>query len=337
MRHVLLWLGKMRGTVKYTVTICTLLLFQLFFTINIVAEIAENNISIHKKYDFIVDKSGNGDFTSIQQAIDYAHPGSTVYVRAGVYSEVIEIKKSLSLIGEDKESTLINPISDKNKYAVYLGASNIFVSGFTIINGAPGLYSQGIRIVSSYNKISNCNIYDTPIGIAIWRSNNIIENCVFSGCNDEGIALLGSINNPVNNNTITNCIFYNNLDAIEIQYASGNTISNCEIYENTHSGINAIASNNNNNTISNCKIYDNGIHGIYFSHSKGNRIINSEVQNNAYDDIVINKYSSYNEIIHTQNNQTSEFFKELFFKSFLEFFSNVRKELVPQIMDRIIF
>ena len=269
--------------------ISVFLLVQLIFTINISADSQE--------YDFVVDKSGNADFTSIQQAIDNARPGSTVYVKSGEYKEIIQIKKSLSLVGEDKESTLINPISEKNKYAIYVGASNVFVSGFTVTNEAPGLYSQGIKISSEYTTINNCNIYDTAVGIAIWTKHNTIDSCVLKGCKDEGIALLGSKKNPCNYNTISNCIFYENCDAIELQYSSENTISNCEIYENTHSGIDAIASNNNKNTISNCNIYSNDVHGIYLSSSKENKIIDCEIEDNLDGDVVMNKYSTDNQII----------------------------------------
>lgn len=324
----------MRRVSKYAVAICIFLLIQLIFAVNTAGNAVSTN---SQEYDFIVDKSGNGDFTSIQQAIDHAKSGSTVYVKSGEYTEIIEIKKSLSLVGEDKESTLINPISEKNKYAVYVGASNVFVSGFTVTNEAPGLYPQAIKIASEYAKISECNIYDTPVGIAIWTDNNIIENCIFRGCKDEGIALLGSKKNPCNYNTISNCIFYENCDGIELQHSSGNTISNCEIYENTHSGIDAIASNNDKNTISNCNIYDNNVHGIYLSSSKENKILYCEIKNNRDGDIVMNKYSTDNQVINKEADASSGDLKNPIFKNFLEFFSGLKTERFQQIMDRLRF
>ena len=307
----------------------TFLLVQLIFTIDIAASPQE--------HDLVVDKSGNGDFTSIQQAINYARSGSTVYVKPGEYTELIEIKKSLSLLGEDKESTLINPISEKNKCAVYVGASNVFVSGFTITNEAPGLYTQAIKIASENTKISECNIYDTPVGIAVWTDNNIIEDCIFRGCKDEGIALLGSKNNPCNYNTISNSVFYENCDAIELQYSSGNTISSCEIYENTHSGIDAIASNNNKNTISNCNIYNNDVHGIYLSSSKENKILNCEIENNFNGNIVMNKYSTDNQIINEESDDSSKNYKYPLLEKFLEILSSFKTEKFQQIMDRLRF
>ena len=245
----------------------------------------------------VVDINGEGDYTSIQEAIDKAKPGSTISVKKGVYSEIIIIKKQINLIGEDKNSTLINPISEKNKYAISLGAPDIIIQSFSIKNGAPGLYTNGIRIISPKTEVRNCNVFDTPVGIAIWTSNNIIDNCHFWNCKDEGIALIGSSYSECNENKITNCVFNKNCDGIELQHSSNNLIYNCAFYDNTHSGIDAITSSNNKNTISNCKIYNNEVHGIYLSSSSENKIIDCLIMENEDGNIVMRKNSENNQII----------------------------------------
>lgn len=247
--------------------------------------------------DYIIVDKKNGDFSSIQEAIDYATSGSTIYVKKGVYTEVIDVYKSISLLGEDKESTLINPVSEKNKYAVSLGAQNIKLKNFKIKNSAPGLYTNALKITSSFCEIDNCDFYETPIGISIFSSGNIIKNCEFWDCTDEGIALLGWIDNGCIQNTIENCIFRNNCDGIELQYASQNIIQNCEFFDNTHTGINAIASLNNRNQIIDCTIKNNRVNGIYLSSSFGNKIIDCLISDNQDGNIVMNKYSLNNLII----------------------------------------
>ncbi len=275
-----------------------LLAIFILAEINIIATIHAENIPLENnlKQSIIVSKNGDGDYTTIQEAIDNAPEGSTVYVKKGYYNEIINIKKELSLIGEDKANTVINPISEKNKYAIRLGAPGSIIKNFSITNGAPGLYTTGIRISASKTEIHNCNIYDTPVGIASWNSDGIIDNCKFWGCEDEGIALIGNSLSGCNRNKITNCIFYENCDGIELQYSSNNTISNCEFYKNTHTGIDAIASSNNNNTISNCKIYNNEVHGIYLSASSDNKIIDCSILKNNDGNIIMNEYSHNNEI-----------------------------------------
>ena len=228
----------------------------------------------------IVDKNDDTHYKSIQKAIDHAQSGSTIYVKEGEYSEIVNINKKIHLIGEGRDKTLINPESQKNKYAVGIRAAGVKLSGFGITNKGPGLYTTGIRICSSQTEIEDCNIFDTPVGIAIWSSENTISNCEFWGCKDEGIVFLGSSSNECNNNVVTNCTFYDNCDGIELQYSSNNTISHCEFYDNTHAGIDAIGSSNNNNIISNCDIYDNEVFGIYISRSSGNQITNCSIYQN---------------------------------------------------------
>jgi len=252
-----------------------------------------------EKNVIIVDITGEGDYSSIQDAINNAQKGSKIYIKKGEYCEIIYIRKQIELVGEDKDLTLINPISETNKFAMYVGTENVIIKNLSIKNRGPGQYSSAIRITASNTEIFNCNIIDTPIGIAIWTSRNIIKNCYFSGCKDEGIALLGSSYSDCSNNKIKNCIFEKNCDGIELQYSSRNIIDNCKFYDNTHSGIDAIASSNNENIISNCKIYNNDVYGIYLASSSHNQIIDNIISNNKDGNIVMNKNSQNNEIKNT--------------------------------------
>ena len=248
----------------------------------------------------IVDKTGNSDFTTIQEAIDHASENSEILVKKGIYNEVIQIKKTITLVGEDRESTLIKPISEKNKYAILVGAPETTIKDVTITNGAPGLYTSAIRIITDKNNIISCNIEDTPIGISIWTSENNIENCKFQGCNDEGIALIGAQIDQCRKNIIKNCIFTECCDGIELQKSSENEITQCNFYKNTHSAIDAISSSNDNNIISKCVIKENYAFGIYISSSKENKIIDCEIENNLGNDIKITGNSNNNIITNTQ-------------------------------------
>ena len=283
----------MRGrALKVTVLLAMLMLAEINIAAHIPArESLENNLE-----QIIIVGKDAGEYETIQEAVDNAPEGSTVLVKAGNYNETIDIKKAIYLIGENKETTIINPISEKNKHAIRLGAPGAAVKNLSIKNGAPGLYTTGVRMSASKTEIHNCNIYGTPVGIAIWTSDNIIDSCTFWECKDEGIALIGSQHSKCNNNTITNCTFYDNCDGIELQYSSNNTIDNCEFFRNTHTGIDAIASSNNDNTISNCEIHDNAVHGIYLSGSSRNEITACSISKNTDGNIVMNKNSFDNMI-----------------------------------------
>ena len=54
-----------------------------------------------------VGGSGLKNYTRIQDAIDNASEGDTVYVYSGWYNESIDIKKSIVVCGEDRNTTFI--------------------------------------------------------------------------------------------------------------------------------------------------------------------------------------------------------------------------------------
>ena len=316
----------MKRRIKITaVSMIIFIISEIFLGIGSPA--VQINTVNNNEHIIIVDQSGEGDYNTIQEAVDDAQEGFTIYVKNGEYKEVIMIKKQLNLVGEDKDSTLINPVSEKNKYAICLGAPKIKLSGFSIKNGASGLYSSGIRVISSNIEIYNCNIFDTPVGIVIWSSENKIENCYFLGCEDEGIALIGTEYSACNNNIISNCIFQNNCDGIELQYSSSNTIINCDFYENSHTGIDAIASSNNNNKILNCRIYNNEVHGVYFSSSSGNIVKDCLIFNNDNGNIEINKESINNQLITNFDSNTEQ--NRLMIRDFFHYVSN--KKFSPDV------
>ena len=76
---------------------------------------------------FIVDDDGGEDFTEIQQALKNSGDGDTIYVKNGKYScdSSITIDRSISLIGESKENTIINAGFFINVDNVHLERINI--------------------------------------------------------------------------------------------------------------------------------------------------------------------------------------------------------------------
>ena len=297
------WYGKMERKLKAT---ALLLLLFVILEINFVSGSQAEQITTSQENILTVDKNGNGDYRSIQEAINNAPEETTIYIKTGTYGEIINVNKKITLMGESKDNTIINPISEENKYAIMVGGPQVTIKSLSITNRGPGLYTTGIKIVASKTQIEDCNIYDTPVGIAIWTSNNIINNCNFWGCKDEGIALIGTPYSNCENNKISNCIFHDNCDGIELQYSSDNTITNCEFYDNTHTGIDAITSSNDGNIISNCKIYNNEVHGIYLSSSSDNQMIDCSISNNNDGNIIMNEDSHNNEIKNSDSNTDHE-------------------------------
>ena len=86
------------------------------------------------------------DYSTIQQAINAAIAGDTVYVRSGTYYEHVSIGKSLTLQGEDRETTIIDG-GGSGKVVYVSSTNNVTISGFTIRNSGSSTASQDAGIV----------------------------------------------------------------------------------------------------------------------------------------------------------------------------------------------
>ena len=192
-----------------------------------------------------VGGSGEGNYTTIQSAIDDAFNGDTVFVFNGNYHENLKIYKSLELKGEDKYNTVI----DGDGTGVIISANGVCISGFKIINGNGG--HCGIRINSNNNIISGNIISDNSDGIDFDDSstdNNFIMNNVISKNALTGIDLWFSDNCKISGNYISK----NGWDGIYISYSNKNRIYSNVISNNGQSGVDLHRSSENS-------IYKNSI------------------------------------------------------------------------------
>ncbi len=85
----------------------------------------------------VVSQAGDGDYETIQEALDNAEEGSTILVRPGEYHENLYVEVSdIKLIGEGPEDVKV--ISSKGENALSVSdVSNVEVKGFTFIYSPP--------------------------------------------------------------------------------------------------------------------------------------------------------------------------------------------------------
>ena len=82
------------------------------------------------------------DYPTIQAAVSNASSGDTVYVKNGVYREKIVVAIPLSLIGEDRQTTIID--GKGTGIVIQINSNNVEVANFTIRNaGASPWFGQG--------------------------------------------------------------------------------------------------------------------------------------------------------------------------------------------------
>ena len=175
-----------------------------------------------------VGGSGPGNYTKIQDAIDNASNGDTVYVYNGTYFENVVVDKSLNLIGEEKTTTIIDGINAGfPDFCITIEANNVTVTGLTIQN----CKSTGIYISSDYNIISDNIVVDNSQGIAIigeFGGNIISHNLILNNNKSGGLIVFGR-NNNISENIVSQSGWYGiYLDNVEYSNISNNIISGNE-------------------------------------------------------------------------------------------------------------
>jgi len=215
-----------------------------------------------------------GNFTSIQEAINNASDGDTIYVRNGTYYEHLTIDKSLSLIGENKHNTTID--GNGTSTVIYITVPNVNVSGFTIRKSGPSF--SGIHLENAYGWH----------GASARISHNIIAN------NHAGIFLHYSTNNVVAGNVISNNTYGILPDNSNSNVLTGNTVSSNSLGIWLYTSSNNVIFHNNfiNNTsqasvtVGYRNIWDDGYPsgGNYWSNYNGTDFYNGLYQNETGSD-----------------------------------------------------
>lgn len=251
---------------KRVLLLVSILVFSIFAGVFPI----ENSIALGNT--IYVDDSGGADYTNIQDAIDAASSGDTVYVYSGTYNENVEISKNLTLTGENKDNTIID--GGKNGHTLYgYGApSNKIenhISGFTIRN-AGGLGYDCIALSYENNGTINNNKIinsDESDGIQLDHCNDVtINDNTISNNEGSGLSLTLSDNNIIHNNVIQS-----NQKGMYIYYSSNSN----EIYWNTITG--------------------NSQYGVHIIQSLNNRFYLNDFTNNGQNaQDPLTNYWSYN-------------------------------------------
>jgi parallel beta-helix repeat protein len=224
---------------------------------------------------FYVGGSGQDNYTTIQDAIDNASDGDTVFVFDDLspYIENILIDVSLQIIGENKETTIID--GNENKCVVKLLADKIKISKFTIQNAGFDVDLAGILVNSSSNTISEIKItsntcYGNAYGILILdnATNNLIINNTIQNNYYAGIEIRHSKNNIILHNNLSN----NAHGSICVGWSENNSIKKNIIKDNIC--ISLLKSKNN--TIDRNHIINNGI-AIILTNSGNNAIVKNNL------------------------------------------------------------
>jgi len=156
-----------------------------------------------------VGGSGPGNYTKIQDAIDNASDGDTIFVFSGIYYENVAVDKTINLVGEHLNTTTV---IGNGADTLWMTGDNACIKGFTIKNTKN--QGAGIRLTWDHHVVENCYIFGVKYGILITSSSsNLIKNCTFRN-NEYGIIITGCKCARGSTNSI---IYHNNFINNDVQ------------------------------------------------------------------------------------------------------------------------
>jgi nitrous oxidase accessory protein NosD len=153
------------------------------------------------------------DYATIQEAINSAADGDTIYIREGTYMGDLNITKHISLKGQNPESTIIHGCIVIRTSNVMINSLKLlgfgrweqlktFINGYGILTLSGQAHSFGNLQETWETTVRNC-IFENwiiPIALASGDGERIINNTILNS--DEGIDV-GTFNNVIAYNTIS--------------------------------------------------------------------------------------------------------------------------------------
>jgi hypothetical protein len=179
-----------------------------------------------------VNTAGSGGcYKTITLAVNAASAGDTINVAAGTYKEDVNIGKSLSLVGANPGSTIIDATNLANGIYIdgidHVGLANVTVTGFTVQNAKyEGILITNATAILVWNNNVMANDKALNTGNSTCPGQPVFETSEADDCG-EGIHLMG-----VSQATIGSNIVENNAGGILISDDTGVT-HDVLIYVNT--------------------------------------------------------------------------------------------------------
>jgi nitrous oxidase accessory protein len=234
-----------------------------------------------------VGGAGPGNYTTIQEAINNATNGDTVFVYNGTYNENVDTKlKKITLLGEDRDTTII--MGQTTDPVMRIGNSDTTVEGFTMMGSSDEVILLVATLVEDVF-ITNNIIKDGTLGIslAITTSKITITGNVVMDNVYVGIQVQTSTYNLIQGNIVDN----NGAQGIDLSLSSNhNSIMNNTITNNGEEGIAIGGLSSTENTIQGNVISENKL-GIRFTSAGTNEIISNSIENSAMEGLLLSTSS----------------------------------------------
>jgi parallel beta-helix repeat protein len=241
---------------------------------------------------------GPGNYTTIQEAIDNATSGDTVFVNSGTYFGGVVINKTINLVGEGRDTTHILGTGTSRGVKVtanWVNFSGLMVTGSSLAVGLELWGASNCTISASYFSVG----YARVISLVGAHGNSIKDSVLTSS--PKGIVLESSNENTISGNNISDI----DSDGIWLQSSSMNILTANSVHSNGGDGIRL--EDSSSNEITNNSLTDNQ-DGIFLLSSSGNALVHNNLVRNSGEGIEILFPSIGNSVHHNlffENNKNA--------------------------------
>jgi len=189
------------------------------------------SVPARASFDLTVHNIDSGlSYSMIQDAIDAPETldRHTIFVEEGTYYENIFVHKNISLVGEKRETTIIDG-KETGSVIVLAFNAEANITRFTIRNS--GFMNSGVQVCYLNNNISDNILIDNYYGIRLYSR---VRDSVVSG-NTVSNNMYGIyLEYPTENNTIHSNIVSDNKYGIYLTWTNKNTLFNNSMTNNAY-------------------------------------------------------------------------------------------------------
>ncbi len=159
-------------------------------------------------------------YSSIQRALNNASTGDSIFLSSGMYCEHVAVNKTVSLVGENPETTFID--GNGTQTVLEITSQNVNITRLTIQNGGKGIY---LTSNADSGAVINNIVLNHSKGVFVESDSNLLNGNEILNCNLSGIEIFASCGcSPVYGNTVTENILLNNSCGIQLFHSQGNFI-----------------------------------------------------------------------------------------------------------------
>jgi pectinesterase len=142
----------------------------------------KSEVTLKDEFNIVVDQNGNGDFKTIQEAVNAAksYPSQriTIFIKNGTYYEKVKIHSwntTISFIGESREKTIITYDDYFNK--INLGRNSTFYT-YTVLVEGNDFFAKNLTIQNSSGEVGQA------VALNVNANRVVFSNCTFLGNQD---------------------------------------------------------------------------------------------------------------------------------------------------------